>query len=652
MGLLKSGWQPPKSASAIAAERDPPPKHTIPSVGHEAHVVRCTLPGGTLCLCPVPECSGDNVRSSLAATLRVPVGALSAYALLIVDGPLSPKGGVELWDESDPLPLSFFKPVQRRWRRWVWPSLLLRRLHAPAHEDREPTTQYALELLDSDQVLEDLRRGNYPLELLLLATSSLSSSPPPPLAAAAALESGAASASAVAIEIALPGAGSPATISTSPPWLDFVRLALRLALGAPDPTVHAARPARRALPKLLPWLNQHGRRRRFRWAGAETEGGLAASLMPRFLELHASLESSVRESAGIDGAKPLAAWAASAAAAASAVAPASVFCATAASASAVHFRGHWFGPLPAQPALSARLALLAAARASLPRVAIPTVVEEGGGGHGASVGTRDSRTVDFAACHHFSGARLGGAQCSVAIGPDGIVLLFQSEPLHQELKHAAASAATASAATASAATASAATASAATASAAAASTAAAAPSSEQRIEQLVRVGAARLPWESVVEWRCLGPVGSPGPTALELLLTGDVASPLRRLAGGQTIGRGARVQKRGAAEHPGGPARAQATTMTALRLATAQATMIACVLRARAAAPAPVPVPEQCAALVPQASPQPLPRVSSPQPSPRVSSPRGLPPSDPSTQDPARARAPSTPMEEVAITRI
>ena len=191
-------------------ERNPPEPYTIPHVpppgsAENPHVVACRLPGGNLCTCPVPECSAENVRSSLAKQLHVPLELLAGHALLMHAATL------ELWDERKPLPPTFFKPA-RRHRRWITPYLQLRRVRTPAHHATANAsgTPYLLALLDSNQILDDLRAGNLPLELLL--------------------------------------ATSPASL------LDVSALALHLSIGSSDPTIHATWLLSRTLPTLLPSL--------------------------------------------------------------------------------------------------------------------------------------------------------------------------------------------------------------------------------------------------------------------------------------------------------------------------------------------------------------------------------------------------------------
>ena len=190
-------------------KRRPEPPHTIyhlPSVAPpgssslDPHVVSCRLPGGTLCTCAVPNLSASDVRSALASTLHIPVHHLADFSLLWVGvGP----SGLQLWDERVPLPAETFfawgsgRPNFQYWsghRRPVLshrPTVELRRLRAPAHgaavssarmQDAEPAElanepeEHAVELsaappaavtwLDSEQLLDDLRRGEYPFDLL------------------------------------------------------------------------------------------------------------------------------------------------------------------------------------------------------------------------------------------------------------------------------------------------------------------------------------------------------------------------------------------------------------------------------------------------------------------------------------------------------
>ena len=144
--------------------------YVLPLAPNDAAVVACRLPGGRMCTCAVPALGAFEVRAAIASALRVPISALREFSLLIED--LESHGSLQLWNEAEPLPASFFTPTRRRaicyrrrrWTRATMPTLHMHRLSSPAHAEhtsRSEADAAALALLDSEQVLEDLRRGNY-----------------------------------------------------------------------------------------------------------------------------------------------------------------------------------------------------------------------------------------------------------------------------------------------------------------------------------------------------------------------------------------------------------------------------------------------------------------------------------------------------------
>ena len=158
----------------------PPADCRVPSVpppgssSGDPHAVGCILPGGKLVTLPVPNLSAADVRTALAAKLSVPVNALAEFSLLWED-----VNGTKLqvWDEERvSLPADQFfvwghgRPNFDGWtgrRRRVTtrrPFVHLRRLRSPAHAQHDVPD--AIAMLDTEQVIADLKGGEYPPALL------------------------------------------------------------------------------------------------------------------------------------------------------------------------------------------------------------------------------------------------------------------------------------------------------------------------------------------------------------------------------------------------------------------------------------------------------------------------------------------------------
>ena len=478
---MRRGWQPPKSEAALELERDPPVPYTIPDApalgsAENPHVVSCRLPGGNLCTCAVPDCSAENVRNSLANQLRVPVELLSGHALLMHAASL------ELWDECKPLPPTFFKPVRRN-RQWMTPFLQLRRVRTAAHQHGTAiatVTPYLLALLDSEQILDDLRAGNLPLELVL--------------------------------------ATSPASL------LDVSALVLHLSIGSSDATIHAtwllSRTLPSLLPSLLPALREHH-----------------APLLLRHKQLSSRLDAAELEAEQRDAPyrnvphSPR------------------LYC----SGPRHSTRGVWGGAIGTAPNLAARSALVETTRLALRTpLDIPNAGDDSNG----------TTLVNFSACQLFAGGRIGRTAYSLAIGPLGLVLL--KSPRRQRIQAAAAAAVAAASSSANAhvepvslpqppqqqqppnplASATSAT---------SATRATIAGAGDARLLDGL---CARIPWEAVLE------VQAASARSIGLVVSSAAASNLRQLHGGAI---GASHRRSGG---------------RVLRLTTAQAPLIACVLQA------------------------------------------------------------------------
>ena len=484
-------------------------------------MVRCSLPGGKLCSCEVPNLSAVDVRKAVAKALCVDLAVLSEFSLLFLD--LDSQGDIEVWDESLPLPPSFFQPTsvrQCRRQKCFWPSLQMRRLRGPAHQGRE-RAHYVLGLLDSDQVLEDLRAGNYPGELML-STST------------------------------------PNGPSTAAAWLDVASLTLQLAVGARDPAVHSPSLIRRLLPQLLPSLlfdamppasrdggvvslgrwacccckskSRLRRPRRDNCTGDDVEVD-GDSEFGRLLGRHADVQTELaRRNIDLDGTKAMA--------------------------SAHHFRGIWHGPLAECPGFTARIALLAAMCQALPTVEAVDIASAPAA-HSSMCGRVGGNTlaVDLSAYWLFANVRLGDAHITLALGPVGVLLLLVSAHLRTAAKAAARELATAASAPAS------------------HSSSASSSSAAQEVRRLTDAGAAVVPWSLLGSWRL-----ARGNDALDLVIPRSAVAWLRRRDGGEAAVKDAcweEVAVTGSAK-----ARTGREPQAVLRLRTAQAPMIACVLRA------------------------------------------------------------------------
>ena len=112
------------------------------------------------------EYTATEVRKTIAGALRVPVDLLKCYSLFLRD--YRCPGSLELWTESEPLPLDFFQPRVVPTRGYCcrhsarYPSLKLHCIHKPSLLEAAADDD-AIAFLASEEALERLRLGEFPL---------------------------------------------------------------------------------------------------------------------------------------------------------------------------------------------------------------------------------------------------------------------------------------------------------------------------------------------------------------------------------------------------------------------------------------------------------------------------------------------------------